>query len=191
MTQTNIEEDGKILPNEIKQQLSWRGILRRYHSRNITEYPDIKKWFLSDEGKDFFSGKKELVLFGGNNAIDIGILIQRWFIVSYDEGYATSLIELNDDLTFGEQKEEDKQFLSDPRLHKKSIFIKNFQDDIECPLDSKGIYRVANHIRLRHASPMFDRMIFQISDKSLKWWPHDIRDFILNKCLWIYCDSRN
>lgn len=168
-----------------REILNYNGIKGKFCDESILDYPKIKKWMKSSEGELFLSGKKDLVLHGGWEAYKIGVLMQRWFILTSTTGSVLDLLELNERLKEGET------FLEEDCRPTESIFISGFQEGMACPLDSKDIYRISRHIKERHASYGYSRMVLHVAkgySSNLLWWPNDIEDFVINNCLWIDCD---
>ena len=137
----------------------------------------------SKEGEQFLRGEKGLVLNGGWEAVKIGILIERWFILAKESGAVISLRELLEELKIRGDQEIGER---DPRINATSIFIKRFQHELGCPFSLDDIEFICNFIENRILSvDLYSLVILQISDKSLHWYPDEFKDF-LNECfIWL------
>ena len=137
----------------------------------------------SDKGEQFLRGEKGLVLHGGWEAVKIGILIERWFILSKEHGAVISLRELLEELKLRGDQEIGE---IDPRISATSMFIKRFQTDLDCPFSLSDMFLICDFIENRTLSDdLYSLDILHISDKSLHWYPNDMRDFI-NECfVWL------
>ena len=171
------------------------GVAERFIDQSILDYPKIKKWVKSDEGDQFFRGEKGLVLYGGWEAVKIGTLIERWFIIKKTSGAVLYLSELCEQLKiWGGQDQEDR----DPRISATSMFIKRFQEGTKaeywkvedhqftpnCPCDPSELDLVTRFLENRFLKGNHLDII-HVSEKKLSWYSDGARDFI-NECfLWL------
>ena len=79
-----------------KGALTFCGISKKYHERDIKEFPGIMGWMDSNEGTMFRNYEKDLVLRGGYKAIEIGTLLERNESLMGNEVDVGSLIRLSD-----------------------------------------------------------------------------------------------
>jgi hypothetical protein len=158
-----------------------RGIYVGYHNTSLQkEYPFAYKWVTSKEGKKFLSGEKELLLLGGWDAVEIGSLMQKAFVLENGEGVVTDIWELADNLR--NPDEVDPSF-REHILNSSSIFISSFQEDTPCPMDTIAVYLVCDFMYERHLDPNFGQTIIQASEEGFKWYPRTFRDFIKDSFL--------
>ena len=157
------------------------GVPERFIDQTILDYPEIEKWVKSDEGNQFFSGEKGLVLYGGWEAVKIGTLIERWFIIKKTSGAVLYLSELSEQLKlWGGQDQEER----DPRISATSMFIKRFQEGTDCPCDPTELDLISRFIENRFLKGNH-LDILHASEKKLNWYSNGTRDF-LNECfIWL------
>jgi hypothetical protein len=158
-----------------KIDLSNRGISAKYHDMHLSDYPKLVSWLKSKEGEEFLSGNKDLLLVGKETAITIGNILQQSFINENGQGLVTSLVDLSDAISL--YNEEVDEYFRDKVRNSSSIFVYYFQEDTECPLNSRQIYRVCDHIRRRRVDSQFGQTILQVSSE-LDWYPATFQDFI-------------
>ena len=169
------------LTQELRDNLRNSGIGDMFIDQTILDYPIIKKWVKSKEGDQFFAFEKGLVLHGGWNAVKIGTLIERWFIVKKTSGAVIDLYELHEQLKlWGSQEQEER----DPRISATSMFIKRFQNELDCPCSPDELNLIIKFLEDRFvAHNHLD--ILQISDKSLHWYPNEFKEFLNDNFAWL------
>ncbi len=174
---------GREITEDERNNLRNSGIADKFIDQSILDYPDIAKWMFSDKGEQFLRGEKGLVLNGGWEAVKIGILIERWFILSKEYGAVISLRELLEELKLRGDKEIGEW---DPRVSATSMFVKRFQTDLDCPFSLADMFLICDFIENRTLSDdLYSLDILHISDKSLHWYPYDFKDFINDCFVWL------
>ncbi len=169
------------LTQDLKDNLRNSGVGDRFRDHTILDYPEIEKWVKSKEGDQFFSFEKGLVLYGGWNAVVIGTLIERWFIIKKTSGAVIYLSELCEQLKlWGGQAQEER----DPRISATSMFIKRFQHDMDCPCDPAELDLVTKFLEDRFVKHNH-LDILHISDKNLSWYSSEIKEFINDAFIWL------
>ncbi len=169
------------ITEDLKNNLRNSGVGDRFIDQTILDYPVIKTWTQSSEGDQFFSFKKGLILHGGWEAVKIGTLIERWFIIKKTSGAVLYLSELCEQLkVWGGQDQEER----DPRVGATSMFIKRFQEDNACPCDPDELDLVTKFLENRFIKHNH-LDILQISDKSLHWYPNQFKDFLNDCFVWL------
>ena len=169
------------LTEDEKNNLRNSGIGDRFIDQTIRDYPKVEKWVASKEGDQFFSFEKGLVIYGGWNAVKIGTLIERWFIIKKTSGAVIYLSELCEQLKLWEGQDQEER---DPRISATSMFIKRFQEDLDCPCDPAELDLVTKFIENRFLKHNH-LDILHVSVRNLPWYKFNFRDFIHDCFVWL------
>ena len=169
------------LTDDEKINLRNSGVGDRFINQTILDYPLIKEWTKSKEADQFFSFEKGLVLHGGWNAVKIGTLIERWFILKKTSGAIIYLSEICEQLKLWRGQDQEER---DPRIGATSMFVKRFQHDMDCPCDPADLDLVTKFIEGRFVKRNH-LDILHVSDKRLHWYSNDIKDFINDCFIWL------
>ncbi len=157
------------------------GVPERFIDQTILDYPEVEKWVKSNEGDQFFSFEKGLVLYGGWEAVKIGTLIERWFIIKKTSGAVIYLSELSEQLKVWKDQDQEER---DPRISATSMFIKRFQEDTNCPCDPTELDLITRFLENRFLKHNH-LDILHVSEKSLNWYSDGFRNFINDAFIWL------
>lgn len=166
------------LTDEKKNLLLFHGVKDWFHDKSILDYPKIEEWMKSAQGDKFLSGDKDLVLFGNWEAVIVGNLIQRWFLLSNSTGAVASLVELYESLS---EYNEETFIIKDYS----TLFIEDFQNNKDCPLNARELNLVIRHLKDRSLTDSYIRTIIHTTEKELTWYPSSFVSFINDCFLWL------